>query len=443
MASVPRIAFATLGCKTNQAETVRLVSQLAWDLAVVPFDSAADIYVVNTCTVTREADRQSRQLLRRAHRANPDAAIVVAGCAADYAGPDFADLPGVQLVAPNDRKDTIASQVAAWYGLRLSPLKLLGPGDRATSGPGAALAEVVTTRAWLKISEGCDNACAYCVIPRVRGVNRSRPARDLTGEARALVEAGYREIVLTGTNIGSYGQDGGSGLESRARGTMRGSTLAPLLRGLVESAPARWRIGSIEPLEFPEDLVDAFADERICPHLHLCLQSGSDRILARMRRRYDTSRFAALVDRFRAIRPDLAITTDVIVGFPGETEPDFEDTLSFLRHIDFSGVHLFPYSDRDGTAASGLDGHVGSAIIAERMERGQGVAGELQTAFYRSWLGRTVDALVERVGPDFATATTPHNLKLRLAPEGLRSNTLVRAIVEGVADGRAEARLAD
>ncbi len=443
MPSVPRIAFATLGCKTNQAEVVSLVSQLAWDLAVVPFDAPADIYVVNTCTVTHAADRQSRQLVRRAHRANPDAAIVVAGCAADYATEDLSELPGVRLVAPNERKDLIAGQVAAWYGLQLSPRRLLGPGDRATSGPGAALLDLVTTRAWLKISEGCDNACAYCVIPRVRGANRSRPARDLIGEARALVEAGYREIVLTGTNIGSYGQDGESGLVSRARGTLRGSTLAPLVHGLVASAPARWRIGSIEPLEFPEDLVEVFADDRVCPHLHLCLQSGSDRILARMRRRYNTSSFAALVDRLRAVRPDIAISTDVIVGFPGETEPDFDETLAFLRQIGFSGVHLFPYSDREATAAAALEGHVGPALIAGRMERAQGVARELQTAFHRSWLGQTVEALVERVGPDFATATTPHYLKLRLAPDRLSSNTLVRASVEGVADGRAEARLVD
>ena len=443
MPSVPRIAFATLGCKTNQAETIRLVSQLAWDLAVVPFESAADIYVVNTCTVTHEADRRSRQLVRRAHRANPDAAIVVAGCAANYAGQELTDLPGVRLVTPNDRKDTIASQVAAWYGLQLSPHKLIGPGDRATAGPGVALVDLVNTRAWLKISEGCDNACAYCVIPRVRGANRSRPARDLIGEARALVDAGYREIVLTGTNIGSYGQDGGSGLKSRVRGALRGSTLAPLVGRLVDSAPARWRIGSIEPLEFPEDLVDVFADDRVCPHVHLCLQSGSDRVLARMRRRYNTARFAALVDRFRAVRPDLSITTDIIVGFPGETEADFEQTLAFLRRIGFSGVHLFPYSDREGTAATALDGHIGPAIIAERMERAQGVAHDLQAAFYRSWLGQTVDALVERVGPDFATATTPHYLKLRLAPERLSPNTRVRALVEGVGDGRAEARRVD
>lgn len=432
MVLVPRIAFATLGCKTNQAETIRLVSQLAWDLAVVPFDEPADIYVVNTCTVTGEADRQSRKMVRRAHRANPEASIVVTGCAVEQAQTEIGAMPGVRLVATNARKDAIAAAIAAWHGLALGDLSPVPPGD-------STAANHTHARAWLKVSEGCDNSCAFCVIPRVRGANTSRPAGELVTEAAALARSGYREIVLTGINIGSYGQDGRSELVSSAVGAARGATLAPLVRRLIDQVPeiGRWRISSIEPIAFPEDLIAIYAHPKVCPHAHLCLQSGSDRVLARMRRRYNSSMYAERVAELRAARPGIAVTTDVLVGFPGETAEDFEQTLTFMRRIGFAGVHLFPFSPREGTPAADLDGALGPGTVAERMERAQEVVRELEQAFLDRWVGQEVEALVERVRGTHATATTPHHLKVRLPGQGLRPNDLVRARVEAIEGGRA------
>ncbi|MBU6429398.1 MAG: MiaB/RimO family radical SAM methylthiotransferase, partial [Cyanobacteria bacterium REEB65] len=380
MSTVATIAFATLGCKTNQAETVRLVSELGWDLAMVPFDSPADVYVINSCTVTHEADRQSRQLIRRAHRLNPAAAIVVTGCAVDYAASELAAMPGVRHVARNRQKDEISAVVGSWYTSRAKgPVRPIPPQS-----------PWVNTRAWLKIAEGCDNHCSFCVIPQVRGGARSIPAEDLADRARSFAGAGFREIVLTGTNLSSYGQDGASGLASTAGGTARGSTLGPLVQYLQEAVPEvwRWRISSIEPIGFPDDLVGMWASERVCPHVHLCLQSGSDAVLARMRRRYSTEQYRTLIAQLREVRPDLALTTDVIVGFPGETAGDFDQTLSFLREVGFCGVHLFPYSDRAGTAAVTIADHVGASTISDRMAAAQAVVRELQHRFYESWRGR-------------------------------------------------------
>ncbi len=432
MSAVPTIAFATLGCKTNQAETVRLLSRLQQDLAVVPFDQAADIYVINTCTVTHEADRQSRQLIRRARRANPGAQIVVTGCAVDYAPDTFAGQPGVRLAARNDQKDRIAEIVASWYDVALAPERPVAPGEAGQN-----------TRAWLKVAEGCGNACAFCVIPAVRGPERSVPAGALTQQAARLAAAGYREIVLTGTNIGAYGRDGLSGLSGGAtRGTLRGSTLAPLVDRLIAAVPgiSRWRISSIEPIDFPADLVRVFGRSEVCPHVHLCLQSGSDRVLARMRRRYNTASYGRLVERLRAERPDLTLTTDVIVGFPGETEEDFSRTLAFLREVGMAQAHLFPYSDRAGTQAEGLDGHVPPGEIALRMDRAEAVMAELHDAWRASWVGKTADLLVERVGDQWATGTTAHYLKLRVPAASVGPNELhpVRIVAAGAGIADAE-----
>ena len=431
MTSVPTIAFATLGCKTNQAESVRILSQLQWDLAVVPFEAGADVYVINTCTVTDEAQKQSRQLIRRAHRANPGAAIVVTGCAVDYATEDFEVLPGVRYVAPNGEKDRISEIVASWYGVTLGEERPASPND-------PAVAAHVTTRAWLKVSEGCNNNCAFCVIPRVRGPEISVPAAELIARARAMARAGFKEVVLTGTNIGSYGRDGASGIaEVATHGAARGSTLAALVDRLIAAVPGihRWRISSIEPIDFPPELMKVFSRPEVCPHVHLCLQSGSDAVLAKMRRRYNTGMYRSLVVALRAVRPDITITTDVIVGFPGEIEADFEATLSMMGEVGFAQVHLFPYSDREETHAKTLKNHLPRPLIAERMAKANGVASQLHQDWCQSWVGQEVEGLVERIGETHTNAVTPHFLKVRLASIGLRRSQIVQARVQGVEDG--------
>lgn len=409
----PTIAFATLGCRTNQAETAQLVAGLADVCAVVPFHRHADVYVVNTCTVTHEADRQSRQMVRRAHRANPEARIVVTGCAVDYHPEEFAEMQGVRLVAPNAEKDQIVQAIAEWYGEREAAWR---PATPEESGH---------TRAWLKVSEGCNNRCAFCIVPTVRGRERSVPPDMLIERARALAELGYQEIVLTGTNIGSYGKE-------------RGTGLAELLGRLVAEVPevSRFRVSSIEPIDFPEALIARFADPRVCPHVHLCLQSGSTRILNAMRRRYSADQYRRLVARLRDRRPDVAFTTDVIVGFPGETEEDFLATCRMVEEVGFAGVHLFPYSRREGTHAAGLSEAVPPGVIAERMTRLSAIADRVQARWQEGFVGQEVEVLTERTRHETRPGHTPHGLRVELPADATAPNQRWMAHVEGQEDGR-------
>lgn len=414
----PTIAFSTLGCRTNQAETAQLVAGLADVCAVVPFHQPADVYVVNTCTVTHEADRQSRQMVRRAHRANPEARIVVTGCAVNYHPEEFDAMAGVTLVAPNAEKDQIIRAIADWYGARDAEWR---PATPEESGH---------TRAWLKVSEGCNNRCAFCIVPTVRGREQSVLPDVLVERARALAALGYQEIVLTGTNVGQYGKE-------------HGTSLALLLGRLLEEVPeiARFRVSSIEPIDFPEALIERFADPRICPHLHLCLQSGSTRVLNAMRRRYNADQYRRLVSRLREQRPDIAFTTDVIVGFPGETEEDFLETCRMVEEIGFSGVHLFPYSKREGTHAATLADVVPPSVMAERMTRLSAIASQVQSRWQESFVGQEVDVLTERTQHDWRPGHTPHGLKVEVPADETAPNQRWKVLVEGQEEGRVWGRL--
>lgn len=420
MSSHPTIAFATLGCRTNQAETAQLIAQLSDVCAVLPFPQPADVYVINTCTVTHEADRQSRQMIRRAYRANPEASVIVTGCAVDYHPDELAAMPGVRLIATRETKERIAAEVAAWYDRKL--------GSELPPTPG----QTGHTRAWLKVSEGCNNRCAFCIVPQTRGPERSLEPSALVERARALVAAGYQEIVLTGTNVGMYGRD-------------RGESLSRLLERLMCEVPElpRWRIASIEPIDFPDALVELLSDPRLCPQMHLCLQSGSSRILARMRRRYNADQYRKLVGKLRAVRPDLALTTDIIVGFPGESEEDFAETLAMVEEIGFAGVHQFPFSIREGTHAETLDGRVPPALIAERMARLAEAAARAQAAWMHGFMGQEVELLTERApaGSPERPGHTPHFLKVWVDAAQTAPNERWRARVERIQDGEAHATL--
>lgn len=399
MHSHPTLAFATLGCRTNQAETAQLAADLADVCAIVPFSQGADVYVVNTCTVTHEADRQSRQLVRRAHRANPEARIVVTGCAVDFHPAEFAEMKGVALVSRNAEKAQIASAIADWYQAREGEWR---PATPEESGH---------TRAWLKVSEGCNNRCSFCIVPTVRGREQSIPPDTLVERARAYAALGYQELVLTGTHIGGYGKD-------------VGTNLAALLGRLIAEVPElpRLRVASIEPIDFPAALVERFASPEVCPSVHLCLQSGSTRILNAMRRRYNAEQYLRLVARIRESRPDVAFTTDVIVGFPGETEADFLETCRMVEAVGFAGVHLFPFSIREGTHAATLPDRVPHEVIGERMERLAAIVGATQRRYQESFVGRTVELLTERTRAERRPGTTPHGLKVWVDAEATAPN---------------------
>jgi threonylcarbamoyladenosine tRNA methylthiotransferase MtaB len=374
------VRLTTLGCKVNQYET-QYVKEMLEQAGYIEADEgqAADLCVVNTCTVTHEGDAKSRQTVRRLHQSNPDAAIVVMGCYATREPETVARLPGVVKVIPD--KEHLVDELAP-FGVTAAPAGISRFDDHQ--------------RAFVKVQDGCLLHCSFCIIPSVRPVLRSRPAEEIEAEVERLVEAGYPEVVLTGIHLGHYGID-----RCKGRPKAEWVRLWHLLTRLARlPGDFRIRLSSLEAAEARDDLVRVLAAEpRICPHLHLCLQSGSDRILAAMRRRYRSAGFLERCRRIRAALDRPAFTTDVIVGFPGETEADFAATLQVVREVGFCKVHIFPYSPRAGTSAAALPDSVPPPVKAERRLRLQELERALAREYMHSLLGRQLDVLVEGADP--------------------------------------------
>ena len=405
----------TLGCKVNQYETQYVKEMLQVNGYVEAAEGRpADLCVVNTCTVTAEADAKGRQLVRRLHHANPGAAIVVMGCYATRDPDAVRRLPGVTHVITD--KERLAEELAP-FGVEVKPA-----GISRFDGH---------QRAFVKVQDGCLLRCSYCIIPHVRPTLRSRPPEEIEAEVARLVESGYHEVVLTGIHLGHYGID-----LSRGRPRAQWVRLWHLLERLARlSGDFRIRLSSLEAAEARDDLVRVLANEpRVCPHLHLCLQSGSDRVLARMKRRYTSAGFLERCRRIRAVLDTPAFSTDVIVGFPGETEEDFAATCRVVRAAGFSRVHVFSYSRREGTEAARWAEVVPPAVVAARRERLRELERELAGAYYRSLLGRRLDVLVE--GPDprrpgFVRGTSERYAPVAFrghAPALLRQRVPVRAV---------------
>lgn len=378
------VRLATLGCKVNQYETQyvqELLEAAGW--VVAADGEPADLCVVNTCTVTHEADAKGRQLVRRLHHANPDARLVVMGCFATRDPAAVAALPGVTHVIAD--KERLVEELAP-YGV---------------AGPLAGISRFDGhQRAFVKVQDGCLLRCSYCIIPAVRPGLRSRPIDEIADEVRRLVEeAGYPEVVLTGIHLGHYGID-----LSRGKRRDQVTRLWHLLDRLATlPGDFRVRLSSLEAAEARSDLLRAMAKHpRVVPHLHLCLQSGSNAVLARMNRRYRREDFLATVARVRQALDAPALTTDVLVGFPGETDADFEATCAVVREVGFAGVHLFSYSPRAGTPAASLPDAVPPPVLAERRDQLRALADETGATYRRGLLGRTLDVLVESADPDRA-----------------------------------------
>lgn len=392
------VAFQTLGCRVNQYDSEALLTLFRErGYRAVDFDQAADVYVINTCSVTHEGDRKSRQLVRRARRANPDAVVVVAGCYPQRAPGEAAGIPGVDVVLGNrDRRRVVDLVEAARRERPGAPLGAVENIFRLREFEELPIAAFSgRTRAVVKIQEGCAEFCTYCIIPRARGRPRSRRPENVRAEVERLARAGYREIVLAGIHLGAYGRDlapepgaGGPGGRPGLAGVLR---LIHDVEGIV-----RIRLSSLEPMDAGEDLLETMAAlPKVCPHLHLPVQSGSDRILARMRRRYTTAAFRRLAERARALLPDVGITTDVMAGFPGETEEDHRATLAFLEEIGFSRLHVFPFSPRQGTPAARFPDPVPAAVKERRVAELIALGERLALAFHRRLVGRDVEVLVE------------------------------------------------
>ena len=348
----PVVATLTLGCKLNQAETQQAARELQRHGCVtIDRPSRADAFLINTCTITHVADRKARRLVRLAQKLSPHAPVVVTGCYAERDSTALAKLRNIEVL-PNERKQDAASTLLA-----------------ALEGVQPASATVTTsigrTRAFIKIQEGCDDVCAFCIVPYVRGRERAIPIDEIVRLARERVQEGVQEIVLTGTQPGAYGRD-------RSDGT----TAAALIEALLSETDApRIRYSSIQPQDITPQLLACWDDARLCRHFHLALQSGSDAVLTRMRRRYSATEFCEAVKAIRTAVPGASITTDIIAGFPGETEDDHQATLSMMRELRFTDVHVFPYSQRPQTSASLLEDDVAPdtkrARAAELRELGE------------------------------------------------------------------------
>lgn len=380
-----KIAITTLGCKINQYDSAVIQNRLENKHSFVPFDDAADCYVINTCTVTDRADWEARQLVRRAKRRNPGAKVLVTGCYAQVNPDEVARVAGVDYVVGLNRLDDLLryvesaplgeTQVSVSDVTRERGVPVLG--TRALPGH---------TRAFLKIQEGCNYTCTYCIIPTARGLSRSVTPRQVLEQVRQLAGAGYQEIVLTGIHLGGYGQDLQPKLD-----------LTALVEQIAESGlMARIRLSSLDPREVPDRLLDLMARSvTICPHLHICAQAGDDAILKAMRRNYDTAYYRDLLARVRERLPEAALGSDIIVGFPGESPAQFESSLAYFDSLPLTYFHVFPYSARRGTAATALLNSVPAAEKKLRAQRMRELGARKKQEFCAGFAGRQVTVLIE------------------------------------------------
>ena len=386
---MPTAAFLTMGCKVNQYDTDAMHETMDRNgYTIVDANEIADVYVVNTCTVTNVADQKARKSIRRIVRQNPKAKVLVTGCYAESDREAVEKIPGVTFVFGNREKADFQGYLDK---LRESELLHIEPIQHDPVREHARFSAGIShtsqrTRALIKVQDGCSAFCTYCIIPYVRGRMTSRSLTDIVSEAERIAASGYKEIVITGVHLGAYGLD-----------IERTADVGDILEQIhpIEGIE-RIRFSSIEPMNFPDDLVDRMAALPKCmPHFHLPLQAGSDKILRIMRRRYTTAQYARLVEKLRGAFPDVGITTDVMVGFPGETDDDFEESLQFVEEIGFSQLHVFRYSPRRGTPAADYPNQVPPDVSAARSGRMIDLGNHLGNGFKRRMLGKKMDVLVE------------------------------------------------
>lgn len=421
------IAFKTLGCRLNLYETDSVMSQFSEaGYEVVPFDRPADAYVVNTCTVTGLGDHKSRQSIQQAVRKNPEAVVVVTGCMVSHPKQRFEPDSHITYVVENERKASIFHLIDSHFNG-----EVVHPEDLEQNRFGYAPArDSFHTRSLVKIQDGCDNFCTFCIVPHVRGRAVSRPWTDIEKNIRELIGFGYRELVLTGVNIGRY----------RSEGLDFESLVEKILNIDLDF---RLRISSIEPEGFGEKLFSLFEHPKLMPHLHMCLQSGSDKILLAMRRQYTVGSFMQMVESVRSRIPDFNFTTDIIVGFPGETEEDFQATLDVARKIGFGHIHTFKYSIREGTRAARLPGQVPEIVKKERSAAVRELAEELKREYRSSFIGKTEEVLVERIEPDgTATGYGRYYIPVKFRQEGVSRNDVAGVEITGIEEGEDPALIA-
>lgn len=406
------VSFITLGCKVNQYDSDAMRTLFIKNgYKVAESDAPADVYVVNTCSVTSIGDRKSRQMVRRIRRENPSAVIAVAGCYAQLAPEVFEKMGNVDVIVGMQNRSRIVEYVekAARSNAVLNEVRDVMAVKDFENLTVDAEGEV-KTRAFIKVQEGCDNYCTFCIIPYARGRLKSRKQKDAIEEIKHLVDRGYREVVLTGIHLGNYGKD-----------LHDGTSLSSLVNKLLKIPDLlRIRLGSIESVELSEELIHLMNSEpRVCCHLHLPIQSGSDDVLRAMNRHYRLAEYKNLIADLRERIPDLALTTDLIVGFPGETEENFKETLATLEELKFSAIHIFPYSQRTGTPAATYPNQVLPEIKKERVHRVQELEKKLSEAYRRRFLGKSVRVLPEEEKSGCFEGLSDEYIRVYLKGEGI------------------------
>lgn len=422
-----RVAITTLGCKANRYDSSALEDLLrSAGLTVTDDCAGADACIINTCTVTSRTDYHSRQEIRRIRRLNNQAVVIVTGCYAQVSPGEIGSIEGVDYIVGNPQKDRVAGLIMK--GRAPVTEVLVGQGEEGTPLTLRARSSGGRTRANLKVQDGCDRRCAYCIIPRARGISKSLPMASVEAEIEALIEAGYREIVLTGIHLGAYGTD-----------LADGESLAALLRMIEKRGfPCRFRVSSLDPDEVTDEIIDLLADaKRLCNHLHLALQSGADTIIREMHRPYTASLFRSKVEAvFRAV-PEVSIGVDVIAGFPGEGRSEFEATFDLIKDLPVSYLHTFPFSKRAGTPAAVMGGQIDRREIKKRCDRLKGLDAEKRAAFYKASIGRKAEVLIEGGRDRVTGAITGHSgnyIPVALAPGTGQRGEMVKVTLTGYTD---------
>ncbi len=418
-----RIAFKTLGCRLNQFETESLASRFSdKGYHIVDFADDADVYVVNTCTVTNQGDKKSRHVIHHVARKNPDSVLVVAGCMANSRKEQLENDNNISYVIPNEEKSSLYQIVDAHLNGEIFHKENVNK-DVFAYGP---TKKIYHTRSMVKIQDGCDNFCTFCIIPHVRGRAISRPVGDVLNNVRQNIESGYKEITLTGVNISRYQYEG--------------IDFAGLTEKILRiPGDFRLRISSMEPDTLDDRFIDLFNHPKLCPHLHLCLQSGSDRILILMRRMYTVNEFTGIVNKLQSKNPDFNFTTDIMVGFPGETTEDFLETCRVIKDIGFSHIHTFKYSVRDKTRAARMKEQIPEPLKDERSQIIRDISFENQVKYRQRFIGKKQLVLPEKtLNEGFVKGYGENYLPITFSLQNHDFHTLVPVEITGMNRENAE-----
>ena len=416
MSKKNKVAFHTLGCKVNQYETNAMMQQfITAGYEIAAFEDVSDIYVINTCTVTNISDRKSRQMLRRSKQKNPEAVIIATGCYAQVAKEELEKMDEIDIVLGINEKNNIVQYAEEFLKNKEKIGKVSDVMMQKEFLDFGTVTYAEKARAAIKVQDGCDRFCTYCIIPYARGRVRSRKIENVVEEVKKLVNEGIKEVVITGIHIASYGKDLGSDV-----------SLYDLLYEINKiERLKRIRLGSLEPVLITDEFTKKIKDlDKLCNHFHLSLQSGCDETLKRMNRRYNTDEFMQVVNRLRENFPDVILTTDIIVGFPGETDSEFEQTYNYLKQVNFYKMHVFPYSQRKGTKAAIMPNQVDMAVKEERSKKLIQLSNQNEERYLDHYIGKQVEVLFEQSEHGYIKGHTKNYLEVKVPEISAKENEI-------------------